>query len=114
MEQSSEDFDFRVRQPTGKRHAGGLYAGRRGTVPESSQSRVVRLQPVLGSKYTSIHFLKSFFHDIQGRRPLKRYRVETIVLLFAQNAKSAYVCVRFSLYRFPFAETVYDVFVFPS
>jgi len=50
MEQPPKDTDFGVRQPPGERNARGLHAGRRGTVSKSSQSRVVRLQSVLGGK----------------------------------------------------------------
>jgi len=49
MEQPPENPYIGVRQPAGKRHPGRLYAGRRGTVLEGAQSRVVRVQPVLGS-----------------------------------------------------------------
>lgn len=51
MEQSPEDSYFGVRQPLGKRHPCGLHSGRRGTILESPQSRVVGMQSVLGSKY---------------------------------------------------------------
>jgi len=50
MEQPPKDADFGVRQSLRKRYARGLHAGRRGTVPKSSQSRVVCLQSVLGGK----------------------------------------------------------------
>lgn len=52
LEQPSENFDLRVRQSTGERHVGRLHAGCRGTVPESAQSRLVRVQPVSRGKYT--------------------------------------------------------------
>lgn len=44
VEQPSEHSDFRVRQPLGERFAGGLRSGRRGTMHERAQSRLVRLQ----------------------------------------------------------------------
>jgi len=53
MEQPSEDTDFGVRQPSGERYACGLHAGRRGTIPESSQSSAIRLQSVLGGNCLS-------------------------------------------------------------
>lgn len=52
VEQSSEHVGFGVRQPSGKRLSGGLRPGRRGTMHERSQSRLVRLQPLFRGNVT--------------------------------------------------------------